>query len=239
MSAAQVPPAQGHAIRAAFWLVLLALLLTQGAAAFAHDISEANRAAVQQIDGPAPFPFFYLGAKHMVTGIDHVLFLIGVVFFLRRLKDVVLYVSMFTIGHSLTLLGGVLLGTGANAYIVDAIIGLSVVYKATENLGGLKKPGLAIDTRLAVLVFGLFHGLGLATKVQDLQMSENGLLTNLISFNVGVEAGQVLVLALVVPLLYLWRGKRSFAAGAFYANVVLLAAGLALTAYQLRGYFAS
>ena len=219
--------------------LLLVLLLLLAAPALAHDISDADRAAVARIEGPAPFAFLYLGAKHMVTGIDHILFLIGVVFFLYRLRDVVIYVSMFTIGHSLTLLGGVLLGTGANAYIVDAIIGLSVVYKATENLGGLKKPGLAIDTRLAVLVFGLFHGLGLATKVQDLQMSENGLLTNLISFNVGVEAGQVLVLALVVPLLDLWRGKRSFAAGAFYANVVLLAAGLALTAYQLRGYFAS
>ncbi len=220
------------------WLALLALAAMPATAALAHDISEANRSAVQQIEGPAPFVFFYLGAKHMVTGIDHILFLIGVVFFLRRMRDVVIYVSMFTIGHSLTLLGGVLLGTGANASLVDAIIGLSVVYKAAENLGGLRRIGWKIDTRLAVLVFGLFHGLGLATKVQDLQMSDNGLLANLIAFNVGVEAGQVLVLALVVPLLNAWRARRSFAAGAFYANVALLAAGLALTAFHLKGYFA-
>jgi hypothetical protein len=225
--------------RTLFWLAMLALLLLQGAAALAHDISDSDRTAVQQIDGTAPAVFFYLGAKHMVTGIDHILFLVGVVFYLHRLRDVVIYVSMFTIGHSLTLMGGVLLGTGANAYIVDAIIGLSVVYKALENLGGFQKIGLAINAKLMVLVFGLFHGLGLATKVQDLQMSENGLLANLVSFNIGVEAGQVLALVLIVPLLNLWRARPSFARGALAANWVLLAAGIALTIFQLRGYLAS
>src|SRR5688500_9767971 len=224
-------------------LTILALLLLtlalQAAPAWAHDISDADRAAVQQIQGPAPFPFLYLGAKHMVTGIDHILFLIGVVFFLYRLRDVVIYVSMFTIGHSLTLLGGVLLNTGANAYIVDAIIGFSVVYKAFENLGGFRKLGLAINTKLAVLVFGLFHGLGLATKVRDLGLSQDGLLVNLISFNVGVEVGQVVVLAVVVTLFNLWRSTRSFAPGAFYANLALMAGGFALIGYQLTGYFAS
>jgi hypothetical protein len=224
-------------------LLLLAaialFLLVSATAAFAHDISEADRASVARIEGPAPFLFLYLGAKHMVTGIDHVLFLIGVVFFLYRLRDVVIYVSMFTLGHSLTLLGGVLLNTGANAYIVDAIIGLSVVYKAFENLGGFRKLGLAINTRLAVLAFGLFHGLGLATKVRDLGLSENGLLANLISFNVGVEVGQVFVLTIVVTLLNLWRLRRSFAAGALYANLGLMAGGFVLIGYQLTGYFAS
>ena len=218
---------------------LLAMLLLQAMPAFAHDISQSDRAAVQQIEGPAPFAFLYLGAKHMVTGIDHILFLIGVIFFLYRLRDVVIYVSMFTVGHSLTLLGGVLMNTGANAYIVDAIIGFSVLYKAFENLGGLRKLGLAIDTRLAVLVFGLFHGLGLATKVRDLGMSEDGLLANLISFNVGVEVGQVMVLAVVVTLFNLWRTTRSFAAGAFYANLALMAGGFALIGYQMTGYFTS
>ncbi len=219
--------------------ILLVVLLLQAVPAFAHDISQADRAAVQQIEGPAPFAFLYLGAKHMVTGIDHVLFLIGVIFFLYRLRDVVIYVSMFTIGHSLTLLGGVLLNTGANAYIVDAIIGFSVVYKALENLGGLRKLGLAINTKAAVLVFGLFHGLGLATKVRDLGLSEDGLLVNLISFNVGVEVGQVVVLTLVVGFFNLWRSTRSFAAGAFYANLALMAGGLILIGYQLTGYFTS
>lgn len=227
--------------RLLLWIgvVLLLVLLLQGAAAFAHDISQTDRAAVARIEGPAPGAFFYLGAKHMVTGIDHVLFLIGVIFFLYRLRDVVVYVTMFTIGHSLTLLGGVLLDTGANSYIVDAIIGFSVVYKAFENLGGFERLGLAFNMRLAVLVFGLFHGLGLATKVRDLGLSDDGLLVNLVSFNVGVEAGQVLVLAVVVTLFNLWRGTRSFASGAFYANLALMAAGFTLMAYQLTGYFAS
>ena len=219
--------------------VTLALLLLQAAPALAHDISDSDRAAVALIQGPAPFVFLYLGAKHMVTGYDHILFLIGVVFFLYRLRDVVIYVSMFTVGHSLTLLGGVLTNTGANSYIVDAIIGFSVVYKAFENLGGFRKLGIAIDTKLAVLGFGLFHGLGLATKVRDLGLSENGLLANLISFNAGVEVGQIVVLAVVVTLFNLWRTTRSFAPGAFYANLGLMAGGFALIGFQLTGYFAS
>ena len=220
-------------------LLLIGAALLASAGAFAHDLSEANKTYVQSIDGPAPVPFLYLGAKHMVTGIDHILFLIGVIFFLFRLRDVVIYVSMFTIGHSITLLGGVLLGTGLNSYIVDAIIGFSVIYKAFENLGGFRRIGIAINTKLAVLVFGLFHGLGLATKLQDLTSSQNGLLVNLISFNVGVEAGQVLALAVVVVLLNFWRATPSFARGAFYANLLLLAGGVALTINQIVGYVQS
>jgi hypothetical protein len=194
---------------------------------------------VAQNAGPAPPAYLPLRATHLVTGIDHILILIGVIFFLYRLRDVVFYVSMFTLGNSLTLLGGVLMNTGANAWIVDAIIGFSVVYKAFENLGGLKRLGIAINTKLAVLVFGLFHGLGLATKVRDLGLSDDGLLANLVSFNVGVEVGQVLVLAVVVTLFNLWRTTRSFAPGAFYANLALMAGGFALIGYQLTGYFAS
>jgi hypothetical protein len=220
-------------------LLLIVVALLASASAFAHDLSEANKTYVQSIDGPAPVPFLYLGAKHMVTGIDHILFLIGVIFFLYRLRDIVVYVTMFTIGHSTTLLAGVLLGTGLNTYIVDAIIGFSVIYKAFENLGGLKRIGLAINTKLAVLVFGLFHGLGLATKLQDLSGSDNGLLVNLISFNVGVEVGQVMALAVVVVLLNLWRATPSFRKGAVFANLLLLAGGVALTAYQISGYLSS
>jgi hypothetical protein len=219
--------------------LLIAFVLLSAAAAFAHDLSQANKTYVQSINGPAPVPFFYLGAKHMVTGIDHLLFLTGVIFFLYRLRDIVIYVSLFTLGHSTTLILGVLLGTGMNSNIVDAIIGFSVMYKAFENMGGLKRLGLSIDTKLAVLVFGLFHGLGLATKLQDLGAGKNGLLVNLISFNIGVEAGQVIALAIVVVLLNFWRATPSFLRGAFYANLVLLAAGAALTIYQLAGYFAS
>ena len=227
------------ALLRAILIALCLCFLLESAAALAHDISQADRAAVQQIEGPAPFAFLYLGAKHMVTGYDHICFLIGVVFFLYRLRDVVIYVTMFTIGHSLTLMGGVLLDTGANSYIIDAIIGFSVVYKAFENLGGLKMIGININTKLAVLGFGLFHGLGLATKVRDLGLSEDGLLVNLISFNVGVEVGQVLVLTVIVFLLNLWRSSRTFAPGSFYANLALMAAGFVLIAYQLTGYLTS
>ncbi len=223
--------------RAALVLAILVLLIP--VAAFAHDVAEGDKAFVQSIDGPAIIPFMYLGAKHMVTGYDHIAFLIGVVFFLQRLKDVVLYVSMFTIGHSITLMGGVLLGVGANAFIIDAIIGLSVVYKGVENVGGFARLGWNFDTRIAVLIFGLFHGLGLATKVMDLEMSPNGLLTNLIAFNVGVELGQVIVLTIVVLVLGAWRHRPSFRRYSLAANIGLILVGLALTAYQIAGYLSS
>src|ERR1700730_3624085 len=116
------------------------------------------------------------GAKHMVTGYDHLLFLVGVIFFLYRLKDVVQYVSLFTIGHSTTLLAGVLGGIHANSYLVDAIIGLSVVYKAFDNVDGFKRVlGFQPNTKVAVLLFGLFHGFGLATKLQEFALSPKGL----------------------------------------------------------------
>jgi len=225
------------ALPVAVLLILVALAIP--AEAFAHDVAEGDKAFVRTIDGPAIIPFMYLGAKHMVTGYDHIAFLVGVVFFLRRLKDVLLYVSMFAIGHSLTLIGGVLLETGVNAYIVDAIIGVSVIYKGVENIGGFQKLGWNFDTRIMVFVFGLFHGLGLATKVLDLGVSQNGLLTNLIAFNVGVELGQVLVLTLVVFALAAWRHTDSFKRYAFAANIVLILVGVGLTAYQIEGYLSS
>ena len=140
----------------------------------------------------------YLGAKHMVTGYDHLLFLVGVIFFLYRLRDILLYVSLFTVGHSVTLLVGALGGVRANAYLIDAIIGLSIVYKAFENMGGFRAIGIQPNTRAAVLVFGLFHGFGLATKLQEYALSRNGLVTNIVSFNVGVEIGQILALTAVL-----------------------------------------
>ena len=217
-------------------LLILAAIVLFADAALAHDVSDADRSAVAAIDGPAFGPFLYLGAKHMVTGYDHVAFLIGVVFYLFRLRDVVLYVSMFTLGHSLTLIGGVLLNTGGNPYLIDAIIGLSVIWKALDNLGAWNRWGLAVNAKLAVLVFGLFHGMGLATKLQDLAISENGLLTNLIGFNIGVEVGQVIVLTAVVFLLNLWRSSPSFERGSRAANWGLVLVGVALTAYQLEGW---
>ena len=160
--------------------------LAAASPALAHGVSNRDALFVQSIDGAAIGPFLYLGAKHMVTGYDHLLFLVGVIFFLYRLRDVVAYVSLFTLGHSLTLLGGVLGDIRANAYIIDAIIGLSVVYKAFENMGGFERLlGWRPNTKLAVMVFGLFHGFGLATKIQELTVSPNGLVANIVSFNVG------------------------------------------------------
>lgn len=227
--------------RATPLITLAAILVMAGWVdpALAHDVAEGDKAFVQSIDGAAPVQFLYLGAKHMVTGYDHIAFLVGVVFFLRKLRDVVLYVSAFTIGHSITLMGGVLMGVGVNAYIIDAIIGLSVVYKGVENIGGFKKLGWNFDTRIVVLIFGLFHGLGLATKVMDLDVSPNGLLTNLISFNVGVELGQVIVLTFVVLLLGAWRDTKSFARYALIANWALILVGIALTYVQISGYLSS
>jgi hypothetical protein len=179
----------------------------------------------------------YLGAKHMVTGFDHLAFLVGVIFFLYRMKDIVQYVSLFTIGHSVTLLAGVLGGVRANSYIVDAIIGLSVVYKAFDNVDGFRLFfGVQPDTRLAVLVFGFFHGFGLATRLQDFALSPNGLVVNILSFNVGVEIGQAIALTVVLAVLTYWRSRPGFLRHALLTNGVLMAIGFLLVGYQLSGY---
>jgi hypothetical protein len=139
-------------------LFLLALALT-GADAFAHGVADDDKAYFEQSSGMHILPFIYLGAKHMVTGYDHLLFLFGVIFFLYRLKDVGAYVTLFALGHSITLLSGVLSETHVNPYLVDAIIGFSVVYKALDNIGALERVlGFQPNTKAAVLVFGLFHG---------------------------------------------------------------------------------
>ena len=214
--------------------ILLLALATQAAA---HNVTEGDAGYIQEIWGVHLIPFLYLGAKHMVTGYDHLLFLVGVVFFLQRLRDVVLYVSLFTLGHSLTLIGGVLGGLAVDAHLIDAVIGLSVVYKAFENLGGFREVlGIEPDTRVAVVVFGLFHGLGLATRLQDMTLSADGLVTNLLSFNLGVELGQVLALLFVVALLLRWRASAAFTRQAFAANTVLMCAGFVLTGHQLTGF---
>src|SRR5687767_13220837 len=219
------------------FLVAIAMALLLPAAGFAHGVAEDDAQFVQSNQGAAIGPFMYLGAKHMVTGYDHLLFLVGVIFFLYKLRDVVLYVSLFTIGHSLTLLGGVLGGIYANAYIIDAIIGLSVVYKAFENMGGFDKLGVRVDTRAAVMVFGLFHGFGLATKLQELALPQNGLAANIVSFNVGVEIGQMLALMGILLAITWWRTKPSFLRHAFVTNAAIMTGGFILMGYQLTGYF--
>jgi hypothetical protein len=215
------------------------LMATLGAIpASAHGVSTEDAKFVQANQGTAVGPFMYLGAKHMVTGYDHLLFLVGVIFFLYRLKDVFLYVSLFTIGHSITLLGGVLGGINANAYLIDAVIGLSVVYKAFDNMNGFKTLiGFQPDTRLAVLIFGLFHGFGLATKLQEFTLAQEGLVANIVSFNVGVEMGQALALTGVLIALTYWRTRQGFLQHAMLTNAALMCGGFLLAGYQLTGYF--
>jgi hypothetical protein len=215
--------------------LLLATLIP--VAALAHGVAGGDAAYVAASRGVNVFPFMYLGAKHMVTGYDHLLFLAGVIFFLYRLKDVGLYVTLFAIGHSTTLLAGVLGGIHANAYIVDALIGLSVAYKAFENLGGFRRLGWPLDPRVAVLAFGFAHGFGLATKLQELSLSPEGLTANLVSFNVGVELGQLAALSIILLAFNFWRRSRSFLSGAWAANVLIMAAGFVLIGYQLAGYW--
>jgi len=217
--------------------IVAALWLFPGAVS-AHNVSKRDATFVQSTKGAAIAPFVYLGAKHMVTGYDHLAFLVGVIFFLYKLKDIVAYVSLFTIGHSITLLAGVLGGIHANPYIVDAIIGLSVAYKAFDNMDGFQRLfGFRPNTKIAVLVFGLFHGFGLATKLQELELSRNGLVTNIVSFNVGVEIGQVLALTSVLMALSFWRTRSGFFRHAFATNTALMVVGFVLVGYQLTGYF--
>lgn len=214
-----------------------ALLLCMDTEAFAHGVTLGDKGYIQEITGVHLLPFIYLGAKHMVTGYDHLLFLFGVIFFLYRLKDVGIYVSLFAAGHSITLLLGVFTGISVSAYLIDAIIGLSVVYKALDNLGAFQSWfNFQPNTKLATIIFGLFHGLGLATKIQDFEVSPDGLLPNLIAFNVGVEIGQLLALSTILIIMGYWRKSRNFMNHAYTANVVMMTAGFMLMGYQLTGY---
>ncbi|WP_373486918.1 HupE/UreJ family protein [Blastomonas sp.] len=204
------------------------------------DTCEGDKGYILESSGVLFFPFLYLGAKHMVTGYDHLLFLFGVIFFLYRLKDVAIYVTLFAIGHSATLLFGVLTGISANAYIIDAIIGLSVVYKALDNLGAFQRWfGVQPNTKIATLIFGLFHGFGLATKIIEFEFAQDGLIPNLIAFNIRVEIGQLLALGAILIVMGFWRRTSSFIRHAFAANTLLMTAGFVLVGFQLAGLAAS
>jgi hypothetical protein len=213
-------------------------VLAVPADAFAHGVAKGDKGYIQAIFGVHLIPFAYLGAKHMVTGYDHLLFLLGVIFFLYRLKDIGLYVTLFAVGHSTTLLLGVLTRVSVSAYLIDAIIGLSVVYKALDNLGAFQRWfGFQPNTKGATLIFGLFHGFGLATKILDFEMAPSGMIPNLLAFNVGVEIGQLLALSAILAFMSHWRRTPSFLRHAYTTNVVLMAAGFILMGYQLAGYF--
>lgn len=222
------------------WLACIALLVLSllATSVFAHGVAEDDRLFIAQSSGMQLIPFIYLGAKHMVTGYDHLLFLFGVIFFLYRMREIGAYVTLFAIGHSVTLLYGVLSGTHVNPYLVDAIIGLSVVYKALDNVGAFKRVlGFQPNTKAAVLIFGFFHGFGLATKLQEFTLSQDGLVPNILAFNVGVEFGQLLALAAILIGMGFWRRSGAFWRQAFAANVALMAMGFVLIGHQMTSYF--
>jgi hypothetical protein len=220
-------------------LALLALPLL-GGVAFAHAVAEGDKGYIQEITGINLLPFIYLGAKHMVTGYDHILFLFGVIFFLYRMKHIGIYVSLFALGHSTTMLFGVYFNVGINSYIIDAVIGLSVVYKALDNMGAFQRWfGFQPNTKLATLIFGFFHGFGLSTKIIEYNISPDGLVPNLLAFNVGVEIGQLLALAAILIVMGYWRRNDSFWRHAYTANVIVMTAGFVLIGYQLTGWVVS
>jgi hypothetical protein len=224
------------------WWAALALLWSGLAAsdAFAHAVTQGDKGYIQEISGVHLLPFVYLGAKHMITGYDHILFLFGVVFFLYRLSHIAVYVSLFALGHSTTMILGVYFNVGINSHLIDAIIGFSVVYKALDNLGAFQRwLGLQPSTKGATLVFGLLHGFGLATKILEYEISPDGLVPNLLAFNVGVEIGQLLALAMILIGMSYWRRTAGFVRHAYTANVAMMSAGFVLMGLQLTGYVVS
>jgi hypothetical protein len=219
-------------------LIVAASLSLLASYAFAHGVADRDAMFLEQNPGRALIAFIYLGAKHMITGFDHLLYLAGVIFFLYRARDIALYVTLFAVGHSVTLLAGVLGEINVNVYIVDAIIGLSIVYKAFENLDGFQRFfGMQPNPKVAVFCFGLAHGFGLATKLQALTLSKEGLISNIISFNVGVELGQLMALAVLLVLINTWRATGGFARHSTGFNVALMFAGFLLASYQVAGFF--
>lgn len=237
MQDATCPPLLSPGVRRVALLLFGVAIAGLSTPVWAHGVNENDKAFIEGASGINIIPYMYLGAKHMVTGYDHLLFLAGVIFFLYRLKDVAAYVTLFAIGHSMTLLLGVLLDIRANPFLIDAIIGLSVVYKAIDNLDGFRTWfGLSPNPRAVVLIFGFFHGFGLATKLQTLTLARDGMIYNLISFNVGVELGQFMALTIILLLMTLWRLSPGFNRGAIVANAALMTAGFTLIGFQLAGY---
>jgi hypothetical protein len=214
------------------WIGLVALLLPFLAAA--HGVSAGDQ---QTLSEGGLLAYIWVGAKHMVTGYDHLLFLVGVIFYLSGFRDIVKFVSVFTLGHSITLIGATYLGIRADEHLIDAVIALSVLYKGLENLGGFNKWfGGSPDLLWMVFLFGLIHGFGLSTRLQSFDLGAGQFLAKIVSFNVGVELGQIAALIPIVFVIERWRGRQRF--GAFYraTNVYLCIAGVVLFVWQLYGY---
>ncbi|AGC76061.1 HupE/UreJ protein [Nonlabens dokdonensis] len=203
---------------------------------FAHDVSSGDQ---EILNNGGLLSYIWVGAKHMVTGYDHLLFLAGVIFFLKSIKDILKFITVFTIGHSIMLIGATFMEIQVNEHIIDAIIGLSVLYKGFENLKGferyfnVKAPNLF----LMVLLFGLIHGMGLSTRLQSFDMGTDQVLLKILSFNLGVELGQIIALIPIVLLIRLWKKKSSYQAFYKACNIYLIIAGVLLFLYQMAGYY--
>ena len=213
---------------------IIALIILTGLI-FSHGISDSDKIQISQ---GSLLDYLYLGAKHMITGYDHILFLIGIIFFLTRYLDIIKFVTAFTIGHSITLIFATLFNISANYYLIDAVIAFSVIYKGFENLDGFKKwldrkpPNLI----LMVFIFGLIHGFGLSTRLQQINLGDHNLIYSILSFNVGVELGQIGVLLIVFPFLLMIR-REFFKKMSKLLNWGLVLSGILLLIYQLNGYF--
>jgi hydrogenase/urease accessory protein HupE len=203
--------------------------------AFAHGMSEADKA---KILNAGYWEYIELGTTHMLTGYDHLLFLFGVMFFLTKFKDILKFITAFTIGHSITLIFATLYTIQANYFLVDAVIALTVCYKGFDNLDGFKKYFKVKAPSLVgmVFVFGLIHGFGLSTRLQQLPLGDEGIVLRILAFNVGVEAGQVVALSIMLFILMGWRKTESFKHFDKAANVGLIIAGVLLLLMQLHGY---
>jgi hypothetical protein len=214
-------------------LVLAVLLLPTMAAA--HGVSESDQ---EILAGGNLLAYIYVGAKHMLTGYDHLLFLVGVVFFLKNFKDILRFVSFFTLGHSITLIGATLVGVQANDHFIDAIIALSVIYKGFENLDGFKRlfQTEAPNLLYMVFAFGLIHGFGLSTRLQQLSVGNEATLSKIVAFNIGVELGQVVALVPILYLINLWRNRKSYHLFQQSTNWGLVVAGVALFIFQMVGF---
>ena len=218
--------------------IILLSIMAMTMSATAHGVDGHDGDFLTNVAGPHPFPFIYLGAKHMVTGYDHLAYLAGVIFFLGKIKDVFTFVSLFAIGHSITLLLGVLAGINMNVYLIDAIIGLSVCYKALENLGIFNaSAGALINPKGAVFGFGLVHGFGLSSKLQEFSLNPDGLVINMFSFNLGVEIGQIIALTFLLGIFYWLRSLKNFGSIATGVNMILFGIGLVLFGMQITGFF--
>ena len=202
---------------------------------FAHGMSEEDKAKALEASN---WEYIELGATHMITGYDHLLFLFGVIFFITSFKEIVKFITAFTIGHSITLVFATLYEIQANYYLVDAVIALTVIYKAFDNLDGFKRYLNANSPNLLgmVFAFGLIHGFGLSTRLQMLPLADEGLVLRILSFNVGVELGQIAALSIMLIFLSSWRKMESFQRLSNASNVLLMLAGFFLLNMQLHGY---